>query len=452
MDININEIVTEVIRRYNFLGNVFASVEIVPDYNCYEYHGNPSMSATRTRISYHPNFLSTLNREQQIFTFAHEACHILLKHMDRAKNRIPELWNIAADAIINAQLKKDNFELVDGCVDRSDAINYSTERYYQKLLEEEQYQEDNKNKNNSSSSFNENDAQNSRNSNSDSSSETENFKKYDAGHDTHSNWYIEEKELEESQKNTQDNDKSEEQLQGKESNTNTKEEYDDTKVFRENRKKEKERLEKLRKNLVKQMLAAGDNTNSNILSLGLVGEKTNLIPWQRLLIDATKIEEDWSFLNATIEYGVVIPHLEKQPQPETEILIDTSGSVSDSLVRNFLRECKSLLQTSEIRVGCFDTRFYGFQDIRSEEDIDNFIITGRGGTNFNVAVEAFTGRAENKIILTDGKAPMPNKELNVIWIVYGSEKISPKGGRVIYISEEQLQELNIVLEKNQRKK
>ena len=36
---------------------------------------------------------------------------------------------------------------------------------------------------------------------------------------------------------------------------------------------------------------------------------------------------------------------------------------------------------------------------------------------------------------------MPKKPVNAIWIVYGNEKISPPGGKVIYIKEEDLIEL-----------
>lgn len=450
MDIDINEIVKEVINRYKYLGSVFASIEIVPDYNCYEYHGNPSMAASKTKIFYHPDFLTSLNREHQIFTFAHEASHILLKHMERAKERDPELWNNAADAVINAKLKKDNFEFLEGCVDEPDAINYSTEQYYQKLLKEKQ------NKGDNGSFSNRNSGGNSGNRGSNSNSETEDYKEYDVGFDTHANWYTDEKELEESktedsnsnnqENSNSDNKNTENKSKNDQDRNNEKNNPNDTKAFKENRELEKKRLENLRKNIIKRMLV-GQDTNSNTLNLGPVGEKTDLVKWQRLLMETTKMKADWSFLNATIEYGVVTPHPEKQPIPETEILIDTSGSVSDTLVRNFLRELKSLLQTSKIRVGCFDTKFYGFQDITNEEDIDNFEIVGRGGTNFNVAVEAFTGRAENKIIFTDGKSSMPNKELKAIWIVYGSQSINPKGGKVIYISEEQLKELDVIQRK-----
>ena len=93
---------------------------------------------------------------------------------------------------------------------------------------------------------------------------------------------------------------------------------------------------------------------------------------------------------------------------------------------------------SRLKVGCFDVKFYGFQEIRYIDDIDNLTFKGGGGTNFDVAVNAFSNRVENKIIFTDGCADMPGKYLDAIWLVYGNEKINPKGGKVIYISEQDL--------------
>ena len=85
-----------------------------------------------------------------------------------------------------------------------------------------------------------------------------------------------------------------------------------------------------------------------------------------------------------------------------------------------------------IRVGCFDTRFYGFHDIHSEQDIEELELRGARGTNFHVAVDAFTGDAENRIIFTDGYAEMPTRRCDAVWVVYGTNPIHPPGGRVIY--------------------
>ncbi len=187
----------------------------------------------------------------------------------------------------------------------------------------------------------------------------------------------------------------------------------------------------------------GNSSNGDIRKIGDIGSANTNLDWRTLLDEAIKYDYDWSYKNATIEHGVVIPHFEKIPFSETEIVVDTSGSVNEELLKNFLRECKSILEFSKIKVGCFDTMFYGFNDIYSDDDIDNLRFWGGGGTNFNAAVNAFSDSADNKIIFTDGYANMPDKEVDAIWIVYGIDKIKPKGGRVIYINAKELKNLKI---------
>ena len=63
---------------------------------------------------------------------------------------------------------------------------------------------------------------------------------------------------------------------------------------------------------------------------------------------------------------------------------------------------------------------------------------GGGGTDFDVAVGAFSRRVENKIIFTDGWASMPYKPCDCIWVVFGYQIINPTGGKVIYVDEKEL--------------
>ena len=80
--------------------------------------------------------------------------------------------------------------------------------------------------------------------------------------------------------------------------------------------------------------------------------------------------------------------------------------------------------------------------MKRPEDIDNMTFPIGGGTDFDAAVGAFSRRATNKIVFTDGYAPMPKESpRNVIWVVYGDRKINPKGGKVINITVEQLRKL-----------
>jgi predicted metal-dependent peptidase len=101
-----------------------------------------------------------------------------------------------------------------------------------------------------------------------------------------------------------------------------------------------------------------------------------------------------------------------------EILIDTSESVDDNLIRAFLKECKNIFDEYSIKIGCFDTQFYGFTTINKKDDLDKFIIQGRGGTDFTVAANSFTKKSNVKIIFTDGMDLMPSETKDIIWMIY----------------------------------
>ncbi len=221
-------------------------------------------------------------------------------------------------------------------------------------------------------------------------------------------------------------------------------------TFKQNRIERKKRLQELSKELAKQSSQeAGNEIQREGKKISDIGISLPLIDWRRLLRQAIKFDEEWTRKNARMRDGFFRYRLEQIPIPETEIVLDTSGSVSEILLKNFLRECKNILENSRVKVGCFNTEFHGFTEIKHIEDIDNMQFPIGGGTNFDAAVKAFSRRACNKIIFTDGQAPMPKETVrNVIWIVFSNEKIKPKGGRVISITGEQLQKLCTFVKKD----
>ena len=280
--------------------------------------------------------------------------------------------------------------------------------------------------------------------------------KQDVGHDTHSMWEeavkkhkkqqeksdkkesLLDKLLGKNKKNIDKKDKEKDELEKKQGELESMGEKD---AFKKNLEDKKKQLEELKKAISKQASQVGTSTNRNIRAVNDIGTAKPLIDWRYVLREAIKYDVDWSYKNATLEDGVVSANLEEQPMPETEIVLDTSGSINEVLLKNFLRECKNILQYTKLKVGCFDTRFYGFHEIRTEEDIEKMRFEGGGGTDFDVAVGAFSRRVENKIIFTDGAALMPDMPLDAIWIVFGVESINPKGGKVIHIDNEQLERL-----------
>lgn len=432
--------------KYPFFGSVVASVG---------YKENKDISTTGTdgeTIYYNPEYLEGLSVEEQTFIFAHEVCHIAFNHILRSEGKNPELWSIATDGVINQFLKRDGLKIAPGVVDMAEAINYDAEQLYEKLLQEKQQRQQQSGQGNqqqnSGGSQEQSQSQQQGNSGSGGSqdpkkqsqeqsggeseedSQKEDKSKQDVGHDTHSMWAQAVKKHKEQQEKTK--------LEKKQEELESMGEKD---AFKKNLEDKKKQLEELKEAISKQASQAGTSTNRDIRTVNDIGSAKPLIDWRYVLRDAIKYDVDWSYKNATLEDGVVSANLEEQPMPETEIVLDTSGSINEVLLKNFLRECKNILQHTKLKVGCFDTEFYGFHEIRTEEDIEKMRFEGEGGTDFDVAVGAFSRRVENKIIFTDGEASMPDMPLDAIWIVFGGEKINPKGGKVIHIDNEQLERL-----------
>lgn len=461
--------------KYPFFGSVVASVGYK------ENKDIPTAGTDGETIYYNPEYLEGLSVEEQTFIFSHEVCHIAFNHILRSEGKNPELWNIATDGVINQFLKRDGLKMASGGVDMAEAINYDAEQLCEKLLQEKQQrcqgnsqqnQQGNQQQSSGGSQSGNNQQQSlsplQGNSGSGSSqeqsggesaedSQKEDKSKQDVGHNTHSMWEQAVKKHKEQQEKTDKKesllDKLLDKLLGKDKDKKDKEKTELEKkqeelesmgekdAFKKNLEDKKKQLEELKEAISKQASQAGTSTNRDIRTVNNIGTAKPLIDWRYVLREAIKYDVDWSYKNATLEDGVVNANLEEQPMPETEIVLDTSGSINEVLLKNFLRECKNILQHTKLKVGCFDTEFYGFHEIRTEEDIEKMRFEGGGGTNFDVAVGAFSRRVENKIIFTDGEASMPDMPLDAIWIVFGSKKINPKGGKVIHIDNEQLERL-----------
>lgn len=397
MAIDIDDIKRRLLIKYPSFGSTMAKVKFVEDDTCY-YKGKPTAATDNDATYFHPDFINSLNKNQQVTSFAHEIAHIVLDHIDRGVGKDPDIWNEVADAVVNANLKKDGLEMIPGMIDREDALYYDEETLYEKLYNERKQSEGWKGQN---------------------------------PHVSHEKW-----------KNAVDNKKKKSQGDVKEEH---KENFTNANEFFKNARKERvNNLKRLQKQLIEKSTQNKSQGTAQNRSVNNIGSATKLVDWRILLGDACKIDADWTYQNATIEYGVLTPHMEDIKTVETEILLDTSGSVNENMLRNFLKECMGILKQSTIKIGCFDTSFYGFHTIRSKRELENVPLEGGGGTNFNVAVNAFTQNADYRIIFTDGRSEMPDTEVNAIWIVYGGKVIRPKGGRVINIDDEALRKLNCV--------
>lgn len=459
MKYDITALKRKMLVKYPFFGSVVANVDYKEDKEI------PTAGTDGETIYYNPEFLERLSVEEQTFIFAHEVCHIAFNHILRSNGKDQRLWSIATDGVINQFLKSDGLKMVQGGVDMAEAIDYDAEQLYEKLLKEKQQngQDDSKqtqqgnqqqNQQQSSSGYqggnNHQQPQSQEQSGGESgkNSQKEDKLKQDVGHDTHSMWEQTVKKHKEQQEKNNKKESLLDKLLGKdkektelEKKQEELESMGEKESFRKNLEDKKRKLEELKVEIAKQASQVGNTSNGDIRTVSDIGIAKPLIDWRYVLRETTKYDVDWSYRNATLENGVVTANLEEQPISETEIVLDTTGSIDEVLLRNFLRECKNILQQSRLKVGCFDTKFYGFHDIRTEKDIENMQFEGGGGTDFDVAVSAFSRRVENKIIFTDGWASMPSTPIDAIWVVFGGRAINPAGGKVIHIDERQLERL-----------
>jgi len=87
--------------------------------------------------------------------------------------------------------------------------------------------------------------------------------------------------------------------------------------------------------------------------------------------------------------GAILPGMNNSERLEVAIALDLSGSISDTMVRDFLSEVKGIMEQYDdynINIWCFDTDAYSLETYTSDDgkDIRDYPIRGGGGTLFEV--------------------------------------------------------------------
>ena len=288
-------------------------------------------------VYYNEEAMRRRKKEDRVYHMARQLLHIQLAHAYRRGERTQKTWNSACDAVVDAMLREEGFQIPEGVFLRKGADRLSAEKMYEVLRGQDEDEEE-----------------------------------------------------------TAD-------------------------------------VEVVEAEPVEHGQTGGEETAAKEIALDDPGLAAAVAGLAEMLEPSMQVDFDW-FPGSTIRDGMLRYDFRPYPVARAEILLDTSASVDSELLRWFVRAVKSLLQQDAVvRVGCFDTRFYGFQDVTGEEDIEKLALQGSGGTDFNVAVAAFSGDAENQIIFTDGYAEMPEQNCDAVWVVYGNMTIHPKGGRVIYV-------------------
>ncbi len=209
----------------------------------------------------------------------------------------------------------------------------------------------------------------------------------------------------------------------------------------------KETAIKIRKSIEEKNHHYGTTALNGNRTQGEVGEDKPILSWKKILAKEFKKDEArWSYRRSSRDnfYMPRIEEIEQYEQSVTEVVLDTSGSIDDALLKGFLRQLKPLVKETKLKAGCFDTMFYGFKELKTKEDIDNFKSRGGGGTDLDCAVRAFTNdKKVNKIVFTDGISDdMPKRDLyetkNLIWVVFDNPRFKAPFGKIVYVKKSEM--------------
>jgi predicted metal-dependent peptidase len=173
--------------------------------------------------------------------------------------------------------------------------------------------------------------------------------------------------------------------------------------------------------------------------------------WRELLrmqLEST-IKSDYTWMRASRKgwhMDAVMPGMKLDPMIDIAVALDASGSISESMLKDFLGEVQGIMDSFpayRIHVVTFDTEAYNPAQYNSEnlDDICDYEVKGGGGTDFDCV---FNYLKENEIepkrlvMFTDGY-PFGSwgdeNYTDTVFILHGTTTIVPPWGQYAYYEE-----------------
>lgn len=142
-------------------------------------------------------------------------------------------------------------------------------------------------------------------------------------------------------------------------------------------------------------------------------------------------------------YTDIVPPALVSPVPDTVLVIDTSGSVTNAVLDRLLAEVTAIITgvagpNRRLRALCCDMHPHPVQTVRRAEDIR---LVGGGGTDMRAGIEAAAGlrpRPDLVVVLTDGQTPWPERRPrpHVVVCLIGDDGHAPDWAAIACIPEE----------------
>lgn len=367
--------------RASFFGNLATRLKLV---NADEWC---STAATDGRnFYYNTKFIKMLKPKEVEFLFGHEVLHCVYDHFGRRGERDPQLFNIAADYCVNADLKKHKvgeFITTVPCLYDTKYTDWSAEEVYDDLYE--------------------------------------NAEKIDLQD-------LLDKMLDQ-------------HLDG-----NGEGDFDgDEKGPAQYSKEEREQI---KQEIKEAMLSAAQTSDAGNIPGGVKRLVQHLtepkMDWRELLrmqLQST-IKSDYTFTRLNRkgwDCDAILPGMDYDERIDVAIAMDMSGSIGAEQGMDFLSEVKGIMEefsNFNIHLFCFDTNVYNPQDFTADnlDDIGEYELMGGGGTDFD-AVFNYLKQEEIEpkrlLVFTDGypwNSWGDSNYCDTVWIIHGDPNPNPPFG------------------------
>jgi predicted metal-dependent peptidase len=381
--------------RASFFGNLATRLKLV---NADEWC--PTAATDGRNFYYNSRFINMLRPKEIEFLFGHEVLHCVYDHFGRRGDRDPQLFNIANDYCVNADLKKHNvgeFITTVPCLYDKKYDGMSSEEIYDLLME--------------------------------------NAEKVDIGK-------LIQQLLDEHLDGDGDDDSDGDGDKDGEGKSRPKLSAADKQAIRDEIKE-----------AVLAAAAASDGAGNlpagvKRLIQDLTEPKMNWRELLRMQLEST-IKSDYTWMRASRKgwhMDAVMPGMQLEPMIDIAVAIDTSGSIGEAMLKDFLGEIQGIMDSFpayRIHVFCFDTEVHNPAQYNSEnlDVITEYEPAGGGGTDFTAIynyLKAEEIEPKRLVVFTDGY-PFGSwgdeNYTDTVWILHGTTSIVPPWGQHAYYEE-----------------
>ena len=383
--------------RHSFFGNLATRMKLV---NADEWCATAATDGQT--FYYNSRFIKMLKPKEIEFLFGHEVLHVVYDHMGRRVDRDPQIWNIADDYAVNADLKRHHvgqFITTVPCLYETKYDGKPAEEIYDDLMK--------------------------------------NVKKINV--DDLIDQLLDDHMDDEGDDGEGDND-GEGNKKGK------------------GRPKQMtpEERERARQEIKQAIIGAAQSAEAGTMPKGverLIQQHTNpVMPWRELIQTnlTSAIRTDFSWMRPSRRgwhSDAIMPGMTPGEEIDVVVSIDMSGSISNKQAQAFLGEIGGMMSSFDgykVHVFCFDTDTYNPQDFSSEnmESIDNYEVMGGGGTDFDAIFRYLKENAiepKRLIVFTDGY-PCGSwgdaDYCDTTWIIHGDKNPNPPFGTFALYDEQ----------------